>query len=66
MKRRVLLKHLFAHGCVILREGKRHTVVVNISLQTSSTVPRHQELDDKLARKICRDLGVTEIGKSKK
>ncbi len=24
-------------------------------------VPRHKEIDDDLARKICRDLGITKV-----
>lgn len=28
-----------------------------------STVPRHREINDFLARKICRDLEVMELGK---
>jgi len=27
---------------------------------TVSTVPRHREIDDHLARKICRDLDIVE------
>jgi hypothetical protein len=41
-----------------LREGKKHTVYVNRAAQASSTVPRHREIKDFLASKICRDLQV--------
>jgi mRNA interferase HicA len=58
VKRRALLKHLKSQGCEFLREGSRHTVYVNRKAQRSSTVPRHAEIPDKLARKICKDLGV--------
>ena len=58
MKRRALVKHLKGQGCEFLREGSRHTVFVNRTAQRSSTVPRHAEIPDKLARKICKDLGV--------
>ncbi len=58
MKRRALLKHLKGQGCEFLREGSRHTVYVNREAQRSSTVPRHTEIPDKLATKICKDLGV--------
>ncbi|MCE9552238.1 MAG: type II toxin-antitoxin system HicA family toxin [Planctomycetes bacterium] len=60
MKRQVLIKHLTAHGCHLLREGSRHTVFVNPVEQRTSTVPRHREINDFLAVKICRDLGVPE------
>ena len=58
MKRRALLKHLRGQNCEFLREGSRHTVYVNREAQSSSTVPRHTEMPDKLATKICKDLGV--------
>jgi mRNA interferase HicA len=58
MKRRILLKHLKKQGCRFLREGKKHTVYFNPVLRKVSTIPRHTEISDKLAKKICRDLGV--------
>ena len=58
MKRAALIRHLVEHGCWLLREGGRHSVFFNPATQRTSTVPRHRELDDLLARKICRDLGV--------
>ncbi|HHS12474.1 MAG TPA: type II toxin-antitoxin system HicA family toxin [bacterium] len=61
MKRRRLLKHLRDHGCKLLREGKKHTVYINRASRKSSTVPRHSEINDFLARKICRDLEIPEI-----
>ncbi|MET0231818.1 MAG: type II toxin-antitoxin system HicA family toxin [Rhodanobacteraceae bacterium] len=60
MKRRDLLRHLSAHGCELLREGARHSWWRNIATNRRSAVPRHAEIDDHLARKICRDLGVSE------
>lgn len=56
MKRVDLIRHLEAHGCELLREGSRHSVYVNRQARKSSTVPRHREVNDFLARKICRDL----------
>lgn len=58
MKRRDLLRHLERHGCMLLREGGSHTLYVNRARSKSSTIPRHREINDSLARKICRDLGV--------
>jgi predicted RNA binding protein YcfA (HicA-like mRNA interferase family) len=58
MKRRTLLRHLMDEGCVLLREGGRHSVFLNPTNRKLSTVPRHGEVDDRLARKICRDLGI--------
>ncbi len=58
MKRRDLIRHLQAHGCELLREGGRHTIYVSRASQKVSAVPRHQEVNNILAQKICRDLGV--------
>jgi mRNA interferase HicA len=60
MKRRDLLRHLELHGCTLLREGGNHIVYVNRAKGKSSAVPRHREIDDFLARKICRDLEAPE------
>jgi mRNA interferase HicA len=58
MKRAALLKHLRRHGCKLLREGAKHSWWLNPSLNKRSAIPRHSEIVDVLARKICRDLGV--------
>jgi len=55
MKRKVLLRHLQTHGCALLREGKRHSMYWNPTVRKTSSVPRHVEVDDFLAKKICRD-----------
>jgi predicted RNA binding protein YcfA (HicA-like mRNA interferase family) len=60
MKRRDLIRHLETHGCVLLREGAKHSVYVNRQSGKVSTVPRHREINDFLARKICRDLEIPE------
>lgn len=61
MKREELLRHLRSHGCELLREGGRHSWWHNSSLNTRSAVPRHTEINDNLARKICRDLGIQRL-----
>ncbi len=58
MKRRHLLRHLARHGCVLLREGRSHTVYVNRAARKATTIPRHNEINQSLARKICKDLHV--------
>jgi len=58
MKRRDLIKHLLKQGCIFVREGARHSVFFNPLVKKSSTVPRHTEVDNFLAKKICRDLGI--------
>jgi len=42
----------------LLREGGSHTIYVNRATQKVSAIPRHNEVADLLARKICRDLQV--------
>lgn len=58
MKRRDLIRHLERHGCEELREGGKHTIYVNRTARKTSAVPRHREVNEYLARKICRDLEV--------
>jgi predicted RNA binding protein YcfA (HicA-like mRNA interferase family) len=58
MKRRDLLRHLASSGCILIREGSRHSVFHNPREGVTSTVPRHSEINDYLARKICRDLRI--------
>lgn len=60
MKRRELIHYLEQHGCEQLREGAKHTVFVNREARKSSAVPRHLEVNEFLARKICRDLQIPE------
>ncbi len=58
MKRNKLLRHLRSHGCELLREGSRHSWWHNQNLNTRSAIPRHNDINDILAKKICKDLGV--------
>ena len=58
MKRRKLIQHLEEQGCKFLREGRKHTVYYNPLNLKNSTVPRHTEIVDALARKICKDLEI--------
>ena len=60
MKRRELIRHLEKNNCRLLREGANHSVYVNREVQKVSTFPRHREINDFLARKICRDLQIPE------
>ncbi len=58
MKRKDLIKHIVKNGCIFIREGARHSVFFNPQMKRSSTIPRHNEIDNFLAKKICRDLGI--------
>ena len=58
MKRLDLIRHLEKNGCELLREGANHSVFVNRPLAKVTTVPRHREVNEFLARRICKDLEV--------
>ncbi len=60
MKRRDLVRHLERYGCEMLREGGNHTVYVNRARRKTTAVPRHREINEFLARKICQDLEIAE------
>lgn len=61
MKRSQLVKHLRRNGCVLVREGSRHSWWSNPEQNRRSSVPRHTEIRDQLARKICKDLGIPPV-----
>jgi mRNA interferase HicA len=56
MKREGLLRHLRRHGCVLRREGKEHTLWENPQTGHAEAVPRHAEIANLLAKRICRRL----------
>jgi mRNA interferase HicA len=59
MKRADLIRHLESNGCLLVREGSKHTVYRNPLTGSITTVPRHREIKKQLARKICSDLGLS-------
>ena len=62
MKRSSLLKHLRKNGCYLKREGSGHSLWSNPNTGEVEAVPRHTEIPNKLAQKICRGLSVPEKG----
>jgi predicted RNA binding protein YcfA (HicA-like mRNA interferase family) len=58
MKRRDLLRHLEAHGCRLLREGSEHSIWHRPATGRRTTIPRHREIPDFTAARICAQLGV--------
>jgi predicted RNA binding protein YcfA (HicA-like mRNA interferase family) len=56
MRRKELIKHIISQGAVFVREGRRHSIYAKGKHRTE--VPRHSEIIDELARKICRDLEI--------
>ena len=63
MKRSALLRHLRRHGCYLKREGAGHALWCNPETGAVEAIPRHTEVADVLARKICRGLSVPELGR---
>ena len=63
MKLNALLKHLRRHGCYFKREGRSHSLWTNPATGETEAVPRHAEVPNVLAHKICRGLSVPEIGR---
>jgi hypothetical protein len=59
MKRQKLMHHLRQHGCIVLREGKRHTIVLNPLNDRQTAVERHREINARTTKGICKQLGVS-------
>ncbi len=60
MKRKELIRHLEANSRPLKREGGSHSIYWNPATGRREPVPRHSEIPDLLARKICRALEIPE------
>ena len=60
MKRTALLRQLRKNGCILKREGGKHSLWTNLQTGAVEAVPRHTEIPDILAKKICRGLGISQ------
>jgi hypothetical protein len=58
MKRRDLLRHLEYYGCRLLREGSEHSIWENTKSRKRTSIPRHREVVDFTAFRICKQLDV--------
>jgi len=61
MKRQTLLKHLRRYGCYLKREGGSHSLWTNPANGKIEAIPRHTEIADRLAQKICRGLDIPSV-----
>lgn len=61
MKRGSLLKHIRRNGCYLKREGRSHSLWTNPQTGATEAVPRHTEISNQLAKKICRCLSVPSL-----
>lgn len=58
MKRGDLIRQLKAFGCILKREGAGHSLWMNPKTEEMEAVPRHNEIKNQLAKKICRGLSI--------
>ncbi len=58
MKRRDLISHLKQHGCRLVREGGEHSIWENPANNARTSIPRHREISDFTAVRICKQLGI--------
>ena len=56
MKRRDLIKLLTDLGCVLVRHGAKHDWYMNPETRRSQPVPRHTEINERLAKSIIKKL----------
>ena len=64
MKRNLLIRYLAEHGCILYREGGRHSVFINTMTARKIALPRHPEINDILVKEICKELGIPYPGKN--
>lgn len=51
MKRRKAVAFLIKNGCILIREGGKHSVFFNPASNKTSILPRYNEVDDFLFKK---------------
>jgi predicted RNA binding protein YcfA (HicA-like mRNA interferase family) len=56
MKRNELIKRITEVGCVFIRHGGNHDLYKNPRTGKKQPIPRHNEIDDHLARHIINIL----------
>jgi hypothetical protein len=58
LKHSELVRQLVAAGCILYRHGAKHDIYFNPANGKKQPVPRHTEVDDKLAKHIKRHMGI--------
>jgi mRNA interferase HicA len=56
MKRKELIKKITSIGCLLVRHGARHDLYRNPKTGKKQSVPRHDEIDESLAKHIIKEL----------
>ena len=54
------MQHLRKYGCYLKREDRKHSLWINPKTGAVEAVPRHTEIPNQLAEKICRNLSLPE------
>ncbi len=56
MKRRDLIKKIEGFGCILLRHGGKHDWYQNPTTKIVQPIPRHREINERLAQHIIKQL----------
>jgi len=56
MKRKELIRKITSAGCVLVRHCGRHDLYKNPTTGKKQPVPRHDEIDELLAKHIIKEL----------
>jgi mRNA interferase HicA len=64
MKRVDLVKIIEGCGCELVRRGHKHDWYRNSATGMCQPIPRHREINERLARHIIKSLGSLERGHS--
>ena len=56
MKRKQLIKIISSAGCMLIRHGGRHDLYQNPKTGKKQPIPRHDEIDENLAKHIIKEL----------
>jgi predicted RNA binding protein YcfA (HicA-like mRNA interferase family) len=56
MKRKELVRQLEETGCILIRHGRRHDWYQNPRTKIAQPVPRHEEINDNLAKHVIKML----------
>lgn len=56
MKRKDLIRQIKNLGCVLIRHGARHDWYQNTETKQSQPIPRHNEINENLAKHILKIL----------
>lgn len=56
MKRKDLIKMIKSKGCIFMRHGGNHDWYMNPQTGKSQPIPRHNEIEDGLSKRIIKRL----------